>query len=416
MSERPENGVERDLRELLGDDAGLMQTARELREHLRPSDVDPDFRQRLRAQAVAERTRLMEERSRPWWQRLLGALRAQPGFRFPTAAALALAAVLAVLAGVFAVPRLQSRPPVPVAMSSRLAGFNAVSPSTPLTLHFDRPVDRGTVPGALRFAPATIVRSHWQGDNLVVTALHGWIPNAAYVVTLDASKARAANSAPLAGDARLAFGTTPLTPAGGAPGTAQSVAAAFVAAQIRGEAATMRSLSASGVDVDGLPTATRASITQVSPEPDGGALVNARLTSDGTLSHPLAGVRDEMLRLAPGGGSRGFSVSSITVGPERAQKQGPHVVHVVPGSRPGTIEVTYDCDMDPASVPGTNLATTDSGSKVPVQTSYEPATRTVTVTLPPGTSGPLHLTVTEGLRDVTGQHLVMALHTTVTLP
>lgn len=416
MSERPEKGVERDLRELLGDDAGLVHTAQQLREHLRPSDIDPDFRQRLRAQAVAERSRLIEERPGPWWQRLLGALRAQPGYRFPVAAAVALAAMLAVLAGVFAVPRLQSRPPVAVGMTSALAGFNTVSPSTPLTLHFDRPVDRATVPGALRFAPATIVRSHWQGNDLVVTAVHGWIPNAAYLVTLDGSKARAANSAPLAGDNRIAFGTTPLTPARGAPGSAQSVAAAFVAAQIRGEAGTMRSLAASGVDVDGLPSATRASITQVTPEPDGSALATVRLTSDGTASHPMASVRQQMLRLAEGGRSRGFSVTSITVGPAQAQKQGPHVVHVVPGSRPGTIEVTYDCDMDPASVPGTNLATTDSGQTLQVRTSYDSATRTVTVTLPPGTSGQLHLTVTEGLRDVTGQHLVMALHTTVTLP
>jgi hypothetical protein len=409
---RPPDRVDQELHDLLEGDASLLQTAGQVREHLRPEDIDPAFRRQLRARVVDERAHAVEARHRGWWRRLREALRPRPGAVLAASAALAL---VAALLGALIVPRLASRPAVGVTMSSAVAGVRALSPSSPVTLHFDRPVNRQSIGQALRFAPATAVRTRWQGDDLVVTAVHGWVPNASYTVTVDPAKARAADAAPLGGDLRLVFGTAPLAPTGD-PGTPQGVAAAFARAQVTGDGAEMRSLAAAGVDVSRLPQATRAAIVQVFPEAGGATRVVVRLTTDPSRGHPLPRTNDENLRLVTSPASGQPVVASASAGPVRNLSRGPHVVHVQPSASQSVVRVTYDCDMNPGSVPGTNLAWASDGRRLPVKTSYDAATRTVIVMLPPDVHGTVRLTVTEGLQDVTGRHLSAPLSTTVTLP
>jgi hypothetical protein len=411
MSPTPDRPDE-ELHDLLEGDAGLLLTAGQVREHLRPEDIDHGFRRQLRARVVDERAHVVKARRRGWRTRLREALRPRPMAVLTASAALAL--VAAVL-GALLVPRLAPRPGVAVTMSSAVAGAQALNTSSPVTLHFNRPVDRQSVGQALRLAPATAVRTRWQGDDLVVTAVYGWVPNAAYTVTVDPAKARAADAAPLAGDLRLVFGTAPLAPTGD-PGTPQGVAAAFARAQVTGDKAEMRSLAGAGVDVSRLPQATRAAIVQVFPETGGATRVVVRLTTDPSRGHPLPRTTDETLRLVTSSPSGRPLVASASAGPVQNLSQGPHVVHVQPSASQSVVRVTYDCDMNPGSVPGTNLAWASDGRRLPVETSYDAATRTVIVTLPPDVHGTVRLTVTEGLQDVAGQHLSAPLTTTVTLP
>ena len=48
-----------------------------------------------------------------------------------------------------------------------------------------------------------------------------------------------------------------------------------------------------------------------------------------------------------------------------------------------------------------------------LQTSYDTTGRTVTVTLPPGTGGQVELSITTGLRDVSGNHPAASFQTSV---
>lgn len=107
-------------------------------------------------------------------------------------------------------------------------------------------------------------------------------------------------------------------------------------------------------------------------------------------------------------------VRAAVQGSPADQTRGPHVVHVTPGAAPHTVQVTYDCDMEPSSVAGANLADRPDGQPVEVTTSYDPQTRTVTVTLPPSATGQVMLTVTTGLRDINGQHLATPMQSTFT--
>jgi hypothetical protein len=412
MSRTP-NHVDQELRDMLEGDAGLLLTAGQVREHIQPQEIDPAFRRQLRSRVMGERAHVVEARRRGWLTRLREALRPRSVAVLTASAALAL---VAVLLGALVVPRLAPRPAVALTMSSAVAGVQALNPSSPVTLHFNRPVDRQSVAQALRFTPATTVRTRWQGDDLVVTAVHGWTPNASYAVTVDPSTARAADAAPLTGTLRLVFGTAPLSPSAGDPGTPQAVAAAFAHAQVAGDQATMRALAGSGVDVSRLPQATRAAIVQVLPEAGSATRVVVRLTIDPGRGHPLPRSTDETLRLVTSPASGQPVVAAASAGPVQNLSQGPHVVHVQPSASQSIVRVTYDCDMNPGSVPGTNLAWASDGRRLPVKTSYDAATRTVIVTLPPDVHGTVRLTVTEGLQDVTGQHLSAPVTTTVTLP
>jgi hypothetical protein len=178
--------------------------------------LDPEFRRQLGARLVAERQRVIDERARRrarWRLRL-------PIPRWPgsaiAAAGLAVAAVVLTLLSTVLVPRQAQPRAVAVAASSAFAGASSVDPGSPVVIHFDRRMDQAAVAAALRVAPATEIRTAWRGNDLVVTPLHGLVPNAAYVLTIDRARARTAPGAPLAADVHLLFGTAPL-PLPGAP-------------------------------------------------------------------------------------------------------------------------------------------------------------------------------------------------------
>jgi hypothetical protein len=56
------------------------------------------------------------------------------------------------------------------------------------------------------------------------------------------------------------------------------------------------------------------------------------------------------------------------------------------------------------------------GQAVPVETGYDAATRTATVSLPAGASGSVRLLVTTSLSDIAGHHLSAPFQAALTTP
>jgi hypothetical protein len=208
--------MDHELRELLGGDEQLLDTAGEVRSALHEAAVDPAFARRLGAEVVARRRQAIEERSRRrrWLPRGFWPARL-PSRPLVALAATALVAVVALTAIV--VPRLGGPAPVAVLATSAAAGMASFDPAGQVVVRFSRPMDHQAVAAALHLAPATAVRTSWSGEALVVTPLHGLAPNSPYVLTIDRSRARTAAGAPLANDLHVVFGTAPLPEPGGAP-------------------------------------------------------------------------------------------------------------------------------------------------------------------------------------------------------
>jgi hypothetical protein len=76
--------------------------------------------------------------------------------------------------------------------------------------------------------------------------------------------------------------------------------------------------------------------------------------------------------------------------------------------------LTFDSDLDPATVPAAIGFTTTDGRTVPGTASYDLASRTVTVRAGSAT-GPLVVRVDTGLRDIRGQQPVAELRIPVNL-
>lgn len=391
------------------DEPELAETARQVREALEAPGVDPSFRARLHAQLVAEGARRARERPRPWWRRWLDP--PPPRTLLPVLAALLVVALL----GTFAVSRLLGPGTVPVTMSSSLQGQAAASPSAPVVLHFSRPMDHASVVAALRISPATDVRTSWQGDDLVVTPVHGLAAGVPYQVSVDAARARTTGGQAPTGSLSLYFGTGPQVVAGAGTGALGQAAAAFASAQVRGDAGALAELSGPGLRPASLPALSRAWVTSVEPASQGGAVAQVQLLVDAGPGHPRSRVATEELHLQAAGDGRRAVVGSMTVTPFTNLPAGPHIVHVGLDASTHTVFVTYDCDMDPGSVAGSNRATGPGGRPVPVSTGYDAATKTVSVRLPASTQGPIHLSVSRGLRDVDGRNLATPFQTTVTL-
>ncbi|MBO0744611.1 MAG: Ig-like domain-containing protein [Candidatus Dormibacteraeota bacterium] len=392
------------------DEVELAETARQVKDALEPPAVDPAFRARLHAQLVAEGARRVPQQPRrPWWERWFR----PPGPRtlVPVLATLLVVALLATLA----ISRLLGPGSVPVTMSSSLQGQATASASAPVVLHFSKPMDHSSVVAALRISPATDVRTSWQGDNLVITPVHGLASGVPYQVSVDASQARTSGGAAPTGSLSLYFGTGPQVVAGEGTGALGQAAAAFAGAQVQRDTGALAQLSGPGLQPASLPDLSRAWVTSVEPTSQTTATAQVSLLVDAGPGHPRSRVATEELHLQLVGRNQRALVESLTVSPFANLAAGPHIVHVGLDAATHTVLVTYDCDMDPSSVEGSNRATGSGGRTVPVTTGYDPATKTVSVHVPASVQGPIQLSVSRGLRDIHDRHLATPFHTTVTL-
>lgn len=185
----------------------------------------------------------------------------------------------------------------------------------------------------------------------------------------------------------------------------QGVATAFVDAQLGGDREALRALAGAGARVDALPRASRASLVQVLPGSGGASRVEMRLVMDPTPDHPVPRAIEEMLDVRSDPQRQRLVVDRVSAGPAADVPPGPHVVRIAPGSATGTIAVTLDSDLDPASVAGAFGLSGAGGGRLPVTSAYDPATRTVTLSSSGELPAQLALTVGTSLRDVAGQRL-----------
>jgi hypothetical protein len=198
----------------------------------------------------------------------------------------------------------------------------------------------------------------------------------------------------------------------------EAAAGAFADAQLSSDPDAQRALAAPGVALVSTMHATRAAVLWVQANADGTATARIRLTADAAQQDPVARQVEETLTLgAPSGtGTAGGPpvVLALQVESARPAPTGPQVTNLDTDAQPGTVLLTFDSDLDPASIDGATLAG-PGGTPVPATASYDAASRTVR--LRPGAvpAGPVVLVVGTGLRDVDGHRLAEQLRVPVTL-
>lgn len=211
------------------------------------------------------------------------------------------------------------------------------------------------------------------------------------------------------GSARLAPvpGTEPGTALNLLPDGAAGTLKAFVDAQVDGDIATLQGLSAAGVDA-GAATPhglSRAYVISAASNPDGTVTATARLIVDPSAHHAAASVADESLVLSPSPNG-GFVVSSLNAGALHDEPVGPHVVSVdtVSGSTL-VLRVSFDSDLQDATVAPAIVVTDRHGHTLDAVTSYDAASRTATITLSVPADTRVALRIASSLVDVNGQAL-----------
>jgi hypothetical protein len=194
------------------------------------------------------------------------------------------------------------------------------------------------------------------------------------------------------------------------PAAAGSTLRAFVDAQVRGDLATLATLSASGVDVAGSTPVglSRAYVISTYLNPQGVVSASVELVVDPTEGHSAASVASETLSLARSAPGGAYVVTGIILAsPLRDQSAGPHVVQVTSSTQDGvtTLQVSFDSDLNAQTVANAVTVGAASGATLPSTAVYDPSSRTVTVTIAQAPAGLLTLDISTALNDVNGQAL-----------
>jgi Bacterial Ig-like domain len=194
------------------------------------------------------------------------------------------------------------------------------------------------------------------------------------------------------------------------PAAAGSTLRAFVDAQVRGDLATLATLTAPGVDVAGSTPVglSRAYVISTYLNSQGVVSASVELVVDPTEGHTAASVASETLSLARSASGGAYVVNSIlSRSPLRDQSAGPHVVQVTSSTQDGvtTLQVSFDSDLNAQTVANAITVGATSGATLPSTAVYDPSSRTVTVTIAQPPAGLLTLDISTALNDVNGQTL-----------
>ncbi|MGH7643326.1 MAG: TolB family protein [Candidatus Dormibacteria bacterium] len=191
-------------------DPELLRTAEEIRRQLHsqpPADPAPELQARLRASLMREARALQRARRRP---RLLGLPLATAG------GLIGLAAVAVVVVSLLAVPLQRGQ----VVVQTSVAGHHRLPVTQAIRISFNRPMNEAAVVQGLAIKPAVSYQTSWPNpETLVISPVHGLVPNVGYVVTISQPDAKAQNGAEAASAIVIPFGTgsAPSTPAGQIP-------------------------------------------------------------------------------------------------------------------------------------------------------------------------------------------------------
>jgi hypothetical protein len=190
----------------------------------------------------------------------------------------------------------------------------------------------------------------------------------------------------------------------------------LVKAEVAGDRQTLDGLVATTLESDLLGQLpgdlSRGYVISAAPLPGSDAVTaQIRLLRDPTNGHPTAAFADQRVVLRPAGAAYYVVSESTITRPFHDEPSGPQVVHVDTSrtSHLTTVRLTFDSDLDPSSVNDTAISL---GGVPPQAVSYDPASRTVTVTFL-RIRQPLELTVDVGVRDVNGQGLAQQFQTMV---
>ena len=112
----------------------------------------------------------------------------------------------------------------------------------------------------------------------------------------------------------------------------------------------------------------------------------------------------------------GYLVTSVTTTPLQDEFSGPHIISVTSSTASGvtTLQVSFDSDLNPASVESAISVFSASGSQLASSASYNPDTRMAVVTITNAPSGTLTLDIATSLSTFDGrQHLATSFETQV---
>ncbi|HEY6797392.1 MAG TPA: Ig-like domain-containing protein [Kineosporiaceae bacterium] len=188
---------------------------------------------------------------------------------------------------------------------------------------------------------------------------------------------------------------------------ARAVATAFALAQVAGDGGAQAWLARSGLNLPQVPRATRAALLWSVPADDGTVTVRVRLTVDPQSQparpYPLQG--EETLTVSPAGSAASGSgvlpkVTAVEVGQFAAAPAGPHVIRVVVNPA-GEVGVTFDSDLEAASVSAGIRLTGTNGAVVAATARYDASTRTAWLS-PSAAKGTLVRIAVAGVRDMQG--------------
>lgn len=199
------------------------------------------------------------------------------------------------------------------------------------------------------------------------------------------------------------------------PAAASQALHAFLDAQVRGDHSALSELGVPGLSTGALPSGiSRASLIDAVAQPDGTVLGIASLVLDPGASRPVPLVSDETLTVTQNGAS--YLMSSVNASQLHQLAGGPHVASLNTSQQQGqlTVQMAFDSDLAPASVPGAISVQQPSGATAPATVSYDPNTRTATVVVKDPPSGALSVVVSTALHDINGGALAVAFTAPIT--
>lgn len=192
------------------------------------------------------------------------------------------------------------------------------------------------------------------------------------------------------------------SPAAGVPAAATQVLHAFLDAQVRADRSALTALGLPGLLNEALlpPGSWRNALVDAVRQPDGSVQAIATFVLDPSTTRLTTLAADETLTLVPSGAS--YVVNALTLSPQHPLAAGPHVLSVTSSQQQSrlTVAVAFDSDLASDSVPAAITLQQPSGAHIPVTVSYDPNTRTATVTATQAPSGAVSVVVGIALRDI----------------